>query len=82
MSSQPGGPVVPDPRPSVGVAERDVVVSVGWRVEGAVAELRAVPYLVRGRPGWLLPDVRYAVPLTPAWCPPPSPPVGGPLAPR
>ena len=67
MSSQPGSPVVPDPRERAGVAARDVVVSVGWRVEGDTAGLRAVPYVLRGHPDWLLPDVRYAVPLTPAW---------------
>ena len=43
------------------------MVAVGWRVEGDTAGLRAVPYLLRGHPDWLLPDVRYAVPLTPAW---------------
>ena len=67
MSSQPSSPVAPDLPPSAGVAERDTVVSVGWRVEGGTAGLRAVPYLLRGHPDWLHPDVRYAVPLTPAW---------------
>ena len=57
-------------------------LTLGWRVEGDAAERRAVPYLVRGHPGWLLPDVRYAVPLTPAWCTLPSSPGGGPPAPR
>ena len=67
MSSQPSIPVAPDPRPSAGATERDRLVSVGWRVDGHAAGLRAVPYLMRGHPDWLLPDVRYAVPLTPAW---------------
>ncbi len=67
MSSQPTSPVAPNPPPSAVVAERDVVVSVGWRVEGDTAGLRAVRYFLRGHPDWLLPDVRYAVPLTPAW---------------
>ena len=66
MSSQASSPVAPDLPPSAGVAERDAVVAVGWRVEGDAA-LRAVPYFLRGHPDWLLPDVRYAVPLTPAW---------------
>jgi hypothetical protein len=67
MHTQPSSPVVPGPQEVVVVAERDAVVAVGWRVEGATASLRAVPYLLRGHPDWLLPDVRYAVPLTPAW---------------
>ena len=67
MSSQASSPVAPDLPPSAGVAERDAVVAVGWRVEGATVGLRAVPYLLRGHPDWLLPDVRYAVLLTPAW---------------
>ena len=67
MSSQSTSPVAPNPPPSAVVAGRDVVVSVGWRVEGNTAGLRAVPYLLRGHPDWLLPDVRYAVPLAPAW---------------
>ena len=67
MRAQPSSPMAPDLPPSAGVAERDVLVAVGWRVEGDTASLRAVPYLVRGHPDWLLPDVRYAVPLTPAW---------------
>ena len=67
MSSQPTSAVAPNAPPSAVVAERDVLVSVGWRVEGDTAGLRAVPYLVQGHPDWLLPDVRYAVPLTPAW---------------
>ena len=66
MSSQPSSPVVPSPQEAAGVVERDVVVSVGWRVEGNTT-LRAVPYLVRGHPVWLDADVRYAVSLTPAW---------------
>ena len=66
MRSQPSSSVVPSPQEAVGVVERDVVVSVGWRVEGD-APLRAVPYLVRGHLDWLEPDVRYAVSLTPAW---------------
>jgi hypothetical protein len=66
MSLQPSSPLVPGPQ-EVGVAERDAVVAVGWRVAGATAALRAVPYLLRGHPDWLHPDVRYAVPLTPAW---------------
>ena len=67
MHTQPSSPVVPGPQEVVGVAERDAVASVGWRVEGDTASLRAVPYFLRGQPDWLLPDVRYAVPLTPAW---------------
>jgi hypothetical protein len=66
MSSQPSSPLPPDLRPSAGVAERDVLVSVGWRVAGD-ASLHAVPYRVRRHPDWLLPEVRYAVPLRPAW---------------
>jgi hypothetical protein len=66
MSSQPTSPVAPNPPPSAAVAERELLVSVGWRVDGD-AGLRAVPYLVRGHLDWLLPEVRYAVPLTPAW---------------
>ena len=67
MNTQPSSPIVPGPQGVVGVAERDAVVAVGWRVEGATASLRAVPYVLLGHPDWLLPDVRYAVPLTPAW---------------
>ncbi len=67
MNTQPSSPLVPGPQEVVVVAERDSVVAVGWRIEGATASLRAVPYLLRGRPDWLHPDVRYAVPLTPAW---------------
>ena len=67
MHTQPSSPVVPGPQAVVGVAERDAVVAVGWRVEGDTAGLRAVPYVLRGHPDWLLPEVRYAVPLTPAW---------------
>ena len=67
MSSQPSSPVVPDTQEGPGIAERDVVVWVGWRVEGTSAALRAVPYLVRGHPDWLDADVRYAVLLTPPW---------------
>ena len=67
MNAQPSSPVVPSPQEVLAVPERDVVVAVGWRVAGATAGLRAVPYLLRGHPDWLLPDVRYAVPLTPAW---------------
>ena len=67
MSVQPSSLVVPGPQAVAGGAERDAVVAVGWRVAGATAALRAVPYLLRGRPDWLHPDVRYAVPLTPAW---------------
>ncbi len=67
MSVQPSSPVVPSPHESPGGAERDAVVVVGWRVEGPVASLRAVPYLVRGHPDWLDADVRYAVLLAPAW---------------
>ena len=60
-------PIVPDLHETAGVAERDAVVVVGWRVEGATASLRAVPYLVRGHPDWLDAEVRYAVLLAPAW---------------
>ncbi len=67
MSSQLSSPVVPGSQEAAGVAERDAVVWVGWRIEGDDAALRAVPYLVRGQPDWLQPDVRYAVLLTPAW---------------
>ena len=67
MSAQPTSPVAPGPQEAASVAERDVLVSVGWRVEGEPASLRAVPYHVRGHLDWLLPEVRYAVPLTPAW---------------
>ena len=67
MHTQPSSPVVPAPQAVAGVAERDAVVAVGWCVEGDTAGLRAVPYVLRGHPDWLLPDVRYAVPLTPAW---------------
>ena len=67
MSSQPSSPTEPGPPEAAGVPERDAVVSVGWRVEGTSAALRAVPYLLRGHPDWLHPDVRYAVPLTPVW---------------
>ena len=67
MHTLPGSPVVPGPQEAADRAERDAVVAVGWRVEGASADLRAVPYLLRGHPDWLHPDVRYAVPLTPAW---------------
>ena len=67
MNVQPSSPIVPGPQEAVVVPERDVVVAVGWRVEGASAGLRAVPYLLRGHPDWPHPDVRYAVPLTPAW---------------
>ena len=66
MNTQPSSPVVRDSQAVASVVERDAVVSVGWRVEAA-AGLRAVPYVLRGHPDWLLPDVRYAVPLTPAW---------------
>ena len=67
MSSQAADPVAPTPPPSAVVAERDVLMSVGWRVEGASPALRAVPYLVRGHPDWQEADVRYAVLLAPAW---------------
>ena len=67
MRAQPSSPVAPDLPPSAGVAERDVLVAVGWRVEGDTAGLRAVPYRVRRPLDWLLPDVRYAVPLAPVW---------------
>ena len=67
MSSQPSSPIVPGPPETAGVAERDAVVWVGWRVEGASTSPRAVPYLVRGHPDWLDADVRYAVLLAPAW---------------
>lgn len=67
MHTQPSSPVVPAPQAVAGVAERDAVVAVGWRVEGNTAALRAAPYLLRGHPDWPHPDVRYAVPLTPAW---------------
>ena len=67
MSSSPSSPVVPGPQEAAGVTERDAVVWVGWRVERASASLRTVPYLVRGHLGWLEPDVRYAVLLTPTW---------------
>ena len=67
MHTQPSSPVVPGPQEAAGIAERDAVVAVGWRVEGASAGLRAVPHRLRGHPDWLLPAVRYAVPLTPAW---------------
>ena len=66
MRSQPSSPVVPGTQEATGGAERDAVVGVGWRVEGASASRRAVPYLERGHPGWLAADARYAVPLTPA----------------
>ena len=32
MHTQPSSPVVPGPQEVVGVAERDAVLSVGWRV--------------------------------------------------
>ncbi len=67
MKSQPSSLVAPTPPPSAVVTERDVLVSVGWHVEGDYAALRAVPYLVRGHPDWLEPDVRYVVLLAPAW---------------
>ena len=66
MNIQPRSPVVPGPQEAVGVTERDVLVSVGWRVEGASASLRAVPHLLRGHADWPHPDVRYAVLLAPA----------------
>ena len=68
MHSPPSSAVAPDPRPSAEATGRDVVVAVGWRVENDSDGLRVVPYLVRGHPDRLPPDVRYAVPLTPAWC--------------
>ena len=67
MHTRPSSPVVPGPQEAAGIAERDAVVAVGWRVEGASAALHAVPYLLLGHPDWPHPDVRYAVPLTPAW---------------
>jgi hypothetical protein len=67
MRYQPSSPIVPGPHPPAGLAERDVLVAVGWRIEGAAASLRAVPYHVRGHVDWLQPDLRYVVPLTPAW---------------
>ena len=41
MSSQPSSPVVPGSQEAAGVAERDAVVWVAWRIEGAAAVLRA-----------------------------------------
>ena len=41
MSSQPSSPIAPGSRETAGVAERDAVVWVGWRVEGDAAALRA-----------------------------------------
>ena len=67
MSSQPSSPAAPDPQEPAAIVERDAVVAVGWRVERTSADLRAVPYLVRGHADWLDADVRYAVLLTPAW---------------
>jgi hypothetical protein len=67
MRTQPSSPAVPDPHATAGLAGREALVSVGWRVEGDAAALRAVPYLVRGHLDWLHPDVRYAVPRTPTW---------------
>ena len=67
MRSLSSSPVAPGTQAAAGVSERDVVVWVGWRVEGDTASLRAVPYLVRAHPAWLDADVRYAVVLTPAW---------------